>query len=176
MGGEVWLLMNSRDDLLEARCFLESIFPEKGYTGELISIAPKLDDYTPADCWIEFKRNRIEVGHTVHFFNSKWAMAVACGIRDHFNVRKGGWDDGGYSPEFWTTRPFRVDMNMVERVIDKGEGNFGGLISSSFNEDLAAYKRYRKIYEARIDKLFEPLKARRKPKPKHVPEKAGDPL
>ena len=67
-------------------------------------------------------------------------------------------------------------MNLVERVISRGEGKAGGLLGKSFDEDYALYKKYQKIYEARIDKLFAPLKARRKPKPAHVKEKHGDPL
>lgn len=171
MGGEVWLLMASKKELKRARTFLETVC-EKDDSGELCLEAPKLDGKDiHAGCWIEFKRNRIEVGYQIFHMCSAWATAVACGIRDHFNIKKGGWDSVGYSKDFMTTRPFRVDMNMVERVIQKGQGKHGGLIGKNFNKDYAMYKRYRKVFEDRIDKLFDPLKARRKPKPKHVVEK-----
>ena len=61
-------------------------------------------------CWIEFKRNVINVGYQYHEFSSTWANAVACAIRDNFIVRKGGWDSIGYCNDFMKTRPWKVNI------------------------------------------------------------------
>lgn len=127
MGGEVILLME-KGESKKVKTFLSSVL-EKGDDGTLWSKSPLLPGTKqPYGCWLGFKGNRIEVGYTASWGDDKWATTIACGIRDHFQVRKGGWDSVGYCNDFMITRPFRIDINMTEKQILRGNGKNRGII------------------------------------------------
>lgn len=154
MGGEVLLLME-KGETRKVRLFLETICEK--IDGVLWLKGPKIEGYrNEAGCWIGFKRNIIEVGYSMHEFSIKWADAVGCGIRDHFKIRKGGWDCIGYSDDFMTTRPWKVNMELTERTLRKKPLNklIQGMYGKTLADDIAIYKEFQKIYEDRVNELF----------------------
>lgn len=152
MGGEVILLME-KGEYKKVRKFFDSNF-SKGRSGEHICVSPD----KVADCWVEFKGgSKIEVGYTMHAYSMEWAEAVACGIRNHFSVKKGGWSSIGYSNSFMKSRPWKTKIELTRRALRKDPkcAKYVGLIGKTMKDDLDEYKRLQKLYEFWVRKMFK---------------------
>jgi len=160
MGGEVLLLME-KGETRKVRLFLENICEKANDV--LWLEAPKIKGYGPygpAGCWIDFKRNVIRVGYQMREFSVKWADAVGCAIRDHFKVKKGGWDSVGYCDNFMKTRPWEVNIMLTERALKKTpeRANCPGIFGEIMKDDIKKYKEYQEIYENATKELFKGVK------------------
>ncbi len=155
MGGEV-LLQATVGETDKIRKFFKTICEDSD--GVLWLEAPEIEDYGPAGCWIEVNSNgEMEVGYQAHHFSTKWADAVACGIRDHFKILRGGWDSIGYSKDFMKTRPYKVDMQLTRAALKRKPENakLPGIFGETMKDDIKKYKKYQKIYEDKVKELFK---------------------
>jgi len=148
MGGEILLIME-KGEVTKLKKFLNnnSHF-EKGDDGIYSSSSPDEGN----GCWIEFRGGAcLEVGYQVFHLCSNWASAIACGIKQNFKVKKGGWDSVGYCDQFFKSRPFQCGIDIAQRYIEKNPN----ADHTSITEQIERDTEYQKIYEQRVKEIFQ---------------------
>lgn len=146
------LLLMEKGETKKVRRFLEDVC-ERDKSGNLWIKAPDSGYSDPGDCWFNFKRNIVEIGYQMYQLSSEWATAMGCLIRDHFKVRKGGWDSIGYCDDFMTTRPFRASISIAEESLDSGLRFTGH--EASIRKQVKEWKRLQILFEFYLRDMWE---------------------
>ena len=99
--------------------------------GRAAKIKPFLKDgYTSPDnrtsCWLDWKNNRLEIGHASNVYSRGWADAIALSIAMKFPVKEVCYPSFGYvsAEEFLKTLPFAEEIRLHVTYAIPGIGKY----------------------------------------------------
>jgi hypothetical protein len=144
-GGEVMLILEKGEAEKVKKLLTETSY-----------VAPKIEerDPYPADCWLNWKGNKLEIGYTFGGGedNGEWANAIAQQIVNRFKAKRGGWDSVGYCKTLEEYKaccePFHAQLRMSDSILPIK-------VMDTISGRRARWKKGKEVYTQAAAALFE---------------------